>query len=289
MLAGERLADTRHPLQVQTPEYGHIYPLHHQAAHAREIYVNEHPGLHLLWYYDRIFVKPIPPYFLSVAFWDYIRHANMDVYCAALGFMRSYYYLIKYELDYDKACEKKLIPKIRVVVVPGDGGDKEEEVWRYPTYAEFCRFIEQFNIRGNDNICRRYHYGELRLTRINRAAFLWKGKLAYFHIYPQWGSYLHHFLAPIVLVLGGASVVLNAMQVNLNAQEMLKSGGAWHTFVKVALYFPAVTIILVAAVLGISLLGGLGMAVNDVVRTSQTRKNRREGKWGAMTRSHGLI
>ncbi|MBE3041543.1 hypothetical protein IMZ48_02980, partial [Candidatus Bathyarchaeota archaeon] len=196
--------------QVQTPDHGHIYPLHHQAAHAREIIVNENPGLHLVWYYDRIFVKPIPVYFLSAEFWSYLRNADEDVYRAAVGFIRSYYYLVRYELDYDLACKQNLIPRDH----DGRRG--------HMTYAEFCRFIEQFARIENSEVCRRYHYGELRLTRINYATVLRERKLSYFHIYPQWGSYLAHFFAPIILVLGGASVIMNAMQVNLNAQEMLK-------------------------------------------------------------------
>lgn len=191
--------------------------------------------------------------------------------------MRSYYYLIRYELDYDLACERRLIPR-------GHGGDGE-----HPTYAEFCRFIEQFAESGHADVCRRFHYGELRLTRINHASVFRKGKLAYFHIYPQWGSYLQHFFAPIILVLGGASVIMNAMQVNLNAQEMLHSEGPWEAFVKAALYFPAVTIILIAAVMGIFLLGSVGMAVHDLFRARGVRRDRRKGKKDYGRRSHGLI
>lgn len=279
------------PSQVQTPDYRHIYPLHHQAAHARLIIVNENPGLHLLWYYDRIFVKPIPSYFLSASFWTYLRGADDDVYRAAVGFMRSYHYLIQYEIDYDLACERKLIPqnpdcreKHR-----DDDEKRRDERERHPSYAEFCRFIEQFDAVDHGDVCRRYHYGELRLTRINRATVLRKGKLAYFHIYPQWGSYLRHFFAPIVMILGGASVILSAMQVNLNAQEILDAVGPWKSFVQASLYFPVVTILLIAAVVGISLLGALGMAVHDLVRARNLRKARRNGQRDAKSRSHGLI
>lgn len=251
--------------------------MHSQAAYDRKIIVNENPGLHLVWYYDRIFVKPIPVYFLSAEFWSYLSNADHNVYRAAVGFMRSYYHLIRYELDYDLACEQKLIPRNH------DGGKQ------HPTYAEFCRFIEQFAKIENSEVCQRYNYGELRLTRINYATVLRRRKLAYFHIYPQWGSYLGHFFAPIILVLGGASVIMNAMQVNLNAQEMLKSEGAWKSFVKAALYFPAVTIILLAAVICIVLLGSLGMVVHDLVRVRGVREKIRRGETDFHSRSYGLI
>ena len=181
-----------------------IVQAHH--AHARKVLVNEHPGLHLVWWHERIFVKPIPAYFYSKAFWDFLEDANLAVYQAAVGFMRSYYFLIQYEIDFDEACDKKLIPK-----KPGG---------THPTYKEFCAFILPFKEVNDDFVCRRYHYGELRLTRINHTAMLFRGKLAYFHIYPQWGSFLAHTLAPIITVFAVFSVLLNSMQVALAAQQV---------------------------------------------------------------------
>lgn len=230
--------------------------------------------------------------------------------------MRSYYYLIQYELDYDLACERKLIPQRHDGREKHQSEDEEDRNKRHddrekhPSYAEFCRFIEQFDNVGDDDVSERYQYGELRLTRINRAAVLvsrclsWepilqatllthchqiKAKLAYFHIYPQWGSYLRHFFAPIVMILGGASVILSAMQVNLNAQEILEADGPWVSFVKASLYFPVVTILLIAAVVSISLLGAAGMAVHDYLRARGLRQQRKQGLRNVKTRSHGLI
>lgn len=270
---------------MQTPSYTHVKSLHHQEAHARKIIVDEYPGLHLVWYYDRIFVKPIPAYFFSAEFWVYIRNADEAVHRAAVGFMRSYYYLIQFQLDYDHACEMKLIPKLQ------DGSD------RHPTYKEFVRFIEQFNEVKNDEVSRRYHYGELRLTRINRAATLYKGKLAYFHIHPQWSSYLSHFFAPVIMVLGGCSVIMNAMQVNLDAQEMIadaKDGPAglsssWSRFVSFALYFPVIIISMIAGVVGIAGTGALGMAIGDFFRARTIRRDRKNGNVVPPSRSHGMI
>ena len=274
------------PLQVQTPDHKHIFPLHHQAAHAREVIVNEQPGLHLVWYYDRIFVKPIPTYFLSADFWAYLKGVDKNVYKAAIGFMRSYHRLIRFELDYDMACKIKLIPRNHdLPLTTRDHGCGEE----YPTYAKFCRFIEQFADIKDDDVCERYNYGELRLTRINHATLLRKGHLAYFHIYPQWGSYLRQLFAPIILVLGGASVIMGSMQVNLNAQEMLMSTGNWEDFVKASLYFSAFTIILIAGVVGLLMAGSLGMAVHDFFRARGIRDEKRRGITDHGRRSHGMI
>ncbi|SPO07748.1 uncharacterized protein DNG_10443 [Cephalotrichum gorgonifer] len=290
---------------VQTPSFRHIMPLHHQQAHAREIIVNEHPGLHLVWYYEKIFIKPIPAYFFSAKFWSYLSEADDEVHRAAIGFMRSYWFLIKYEIDYDLACERKLIPK-KTLTPDRDGTGKDKDD-RYPTYAEFCRFISQFyeNVHDRDTN-RRFHYGELRLTRINRTSLIFKGSLAYFHIYPQWGSNLVHFLAPIIMVLGGCSVVLNAMQVTLNAQEMLGGDGTggkdskggedstglppvWSYFTWASLYFPVTIIIVIASILAVSLAGILAMGFKDLVWAKTTRRRKRHGDPDAGNKSHGLI
>lgn len=261
------------------PSYRHISPLHQQAAQSRQIIANENPGLHLIFHYDRIFIKPTPAYFLSASFWTFLRNADQTIYRAAIGFVRSYNYHIRYELDYDIACEKKLIPC-------DSEGQRDTDskllvqglhVESYPTYAEFCRFIKQFHRVSNAGVSRRYHYGELRLQRLDLLAFLRKGMLAYFHLTRGWSVYIHSFLAPIILILGEASVILSAMQVNLNSQEMLKSSGEWLPLVKASLCFPVVIIILVTVVAGVIMLSALVVTLQDSLRA---RWLMRHGKGG---------
>lgn len=255
-------------------DYKHIYPLHHQEAHARRIIVNENPNLHLLYNYDCIFVKPIPAYFLSASFWAFLQNADRSTYSAAIGFMRSYNYLIRYEIDYDLACEKKLIPC-------GTGGQQNTDhkllvqglpAESFPTYAEFCKFIKQFDRVRIRDVSRRYQHGEVCLRRLNMWAFLSTGKIAYFIVTPGWGVYIHTFLAPITLILGGASVVLSAMQVNLNAQEILKSNGAWALLAKASLYFPVAIIILVVIVAAVIVLGSLVFSLQESLQGRRSRR-----------------
>ncbi|KAH8896533.1 hypothetical protein GQ53DRAFT_680186 [Thozetella sp. PMI_491] len=262
---------------VQTPSYRHIMPLHHQKAHARDVVVNELPGLHLVWYYDRIFIKPIPAYFYSQAFWDFLGETAPEAYKAAVGFMRSYYYLIQYEIDFEQACKESLIPK-----KPDD---------KHPTYEEYCEFIAPFKDVDDEFVCRRYHYGELRLTRINKAATLAKGHLAYFHIYPQWGSVLTHILAPVITVFAVSSVVLNSMQVALQAQQTdtTDSNNAWIAFQGASIWFPVVVICLIAAILGLGILGLIVMGVKDLIWAKTVRQKKKNGDREAGEKSHGLI
>ncbi|KAL2024235.1 hypothetical protein VTK56DRAFT_9391 [Thermocarpiscus australiensis] len=266
---------------VQTPSYNHIMALHHQKAHAREVVVDENPGLHLVWYYERIFIKPVPAYFYSRAFWEYIENADQDIYRACLGFMRSYYWLIQYEIDFDQACQLRLIPK------KPDG--------EYPSYEEWCGFIEPFGMVGDHYVNRRYHYGELRLTRINRAAMVFKGSLAYFHIYPQWGSFLAHILAPIITSFAVCSVVLNSMQVSLAAIEVGNEigreapGGSWPRLLDASLYFPVIVMLSIALVLVTALLGMGFMGLKDLFRGNKVRERKKRGDANAGVRSHGMI
>jgi len=264
---------------VQTPSYTHIMPLHHQKSHAREIRVTENPGLHLVWYYELIFIKPIPAYFYSQAFWDYLENADKKLYGACLGFIRSYYMLIQYDLDFRLACELRLIP------AKGNGD--------MPTYEEWCEFIVPFAKVGDGHVNRRYHYGELRLSRINRAAMLFKFSLAYFHIYPQWGSFLEHTLAPIITVFAVCSVVLNSMQVSLAVVQTyndkdIKMAEAWDKFTEASLWFPVVVMLSIAVIL-VSALVGMGfMGLNDLVRGNSVRKQKQKDP-SAGTRSHGMV
>ncbi|KAL2153845.1 hypothetical protein VTH82DRAFT_2520 [Thermothelomyces myriococcoides] len=265
---------------VQTPAYTHIMPLHHQKSHAREIRVTESAGLHLVWYYELIFIKPIPAYFYSQPFWEYLQNADPKLYSACLGFMRSYYMLIQYSIDFDLACELRLIP-------PKSDGNR-------PTYEEWCDFIEPFSQVSDDAVNRRYHYGELRLTRINRAAVLFKFNLAYFHIYPQWGSFLEHTLAPIITIFAVLSVVLNSMQVSLAVIEIRQEGnetpsGAWSRFMDTSLWFPVVIMVSIAFILFVAVCGMGIMGVKDLARGNSVRRRKKKGDFNAGTRTHGMI
>jgi hypothetical protein len=249
--------------------------LHHQEAHGRKVLVNENPGLHLVWYYERIFVKPIPAYFYSQAFWDYIAVVEPEVHEAAVGFMRSYYHLIQYDIDYHQACTLKLIPNL-----PSG---------KQPTYAEFCQFIAPFQDVDDKHVCRRYHYGELRLTRLNKTAMLFRGKLAYFHIHPQWGSYLSHILAPIITIFVVISVVLNSMQVTLQAVAGDGMDPRWVPYVNVSTWFPVVVICMITFVIATAVFGIVVMGIKDLIGAKRVRQKKRRGDTRAGEKTHGMV
>ena len=112
----ERMA--RHLWIMSTQSSSNVSPLHQQKVKGREIIVTEDPRLHLVWIYDRVFIKPLPRYLLSYTFWS--EHMSNEkstlwgsneeeqetctrIRISALGFLRTYYHLIQHESDFEIA------------------------------------------------------------------------------------------------------------------------------------------------------------------------------------------
>ena len=119
-----------------------------------------------------------------------------------MGFLRTYSYLIRYEVDFTLAQEIGLIPK-------RESSDGREGI----TSETFTRFISYFSDCEDMLVSPRYTYGELRLTRLNFYSRIFLGKLTYHHIEAQWGPFLNSALAPFITAFVLVSVILNAMQV----------------------------------------------------------------------------
>ncbi|KAG6986720.1 hypothetical protein G7Y79_00073g098190 [Physcia stellaris] len=97
-----------------TPSHTNIPPLHHHAIHGRTIIASEDPALHLIWFTGRIFIKPLPAYLLSHAFWQQYIYGGEPcenkklIAESGLGLLRSYIYSICYERDLRIAQEPHL-------------------------------------------------------------------------------------------------------------------------------------------------------------------------------------
>jgi hypothetical protein len=128
-------------------------PLHRQKLMGREISVTEDPDEHLVWYQDRIFVKPLNGWLLDSDFWEENICSNRRIYEAACGFLLSYMWLVCYESDFKVGQDLGLLPKALT--------------WSQWTIIQNA-FMEQINTASLHQVSRRYQYGELRLTRLNR-------------------------------------------------------------------------------------------------------------------------
>jgi hypothetical protein len=148
-----------------------VSALHRQKVKGRAIVITEDPKLHLVWSEGRIFIKPLPGYLLSWQFWNLILELppsprtstlgdSLDrVRQWSLGYMRTYAYLIRHESDLRIAKSEGLLP-----------ADKSL------TWTKFRAFAKEISNISDSDVCHRYTYGELRLTRLNFYARLFLKK-----------------------------------------------------------------------------------------------------------------
>lgn len=198
-----------------------ISPLHRQRVKRREIVVTEDPKLHLVWMYDRIFIKPLPKYLLSDNFTrKYLLSSSSlpsplllrpnqktEIRAATLGYLRTYSLLIRYESDLRIAQDKNLC------LVP------REMCW-----PQFCNFTRQYLPTTSDaDVSERYRFGEIRLTRLNFYSKFFLRKSAYQRMYSSYGAYFSRFYGPLIFIFGSLSTQLSTMQVLVGSQSQMSS------------------------------------------------------------------
>ncbi|KUL81415.1 hypothetical protein ZTR_10223, partial [Talaromyces verruculosus] len=178
---------------------GNISPLHRQKVKGRQIVITEDPRLHLVWIDNRIFLKPLPRYLTSYAFWDMVmsdpsKHGvTVKLRKAAIGYLRTYFYLIRYESDL------RIAQDPAVGLVPAD-----------VTWSQYCRFSAHFDDITDDEVSGRYHYGEIRLTRLNYYAPFLLGKSHYQRVDYQYRAYFARIQGPVISAFAFFSILLNS-------------------------------------------------------------------------------
>ncbi|KAI4191381.1 MAG: hypothetical protein L6R41_000168 [Letrouitia leprolyta] len=233
---------------IATQSSSHINPLHEQILKGCNIVITENPELHLTWTDNRIFIKPIPPYMLSHAFWithllplpsdctEGVHHEppTSTLVKAALGYIRTYYYLIRHESDLHIAQQYRLLP-LTVNDI---------------SLEQFHAFIAGFGDVEDDQVSPRYScYGTLRLSRLNLWAKVFLRRFQFYHINRQYSEYFARFYAPILFFFGILTVILSAMQVGLQAntnagQNMYQ----WVVLQKTGLWFSVTTLMCICAI-----------------------------------------
>jgi hypothetical protein len=196
---------------MSTHSSNNVNPLHRQHVKGREIIVTEEPRLHLVWFHDRVFIKPLPKYLLSQRFWEIflvngstcLGGRRDAIRRAALGYLRTYRYLIRHESDFFVAKQEHLR------LVPQDVG-----------WAEFCRFISALDHIKDVDVSARYSYGELRLSRLNFYAPFFLGKFHFEQIHGQYGDYFARLYGPILFIFAVVSTILNSMQIELAVEQV---------------------------------------------------------------------
>ncbi|KAH8689249.1 hypothetical protein GQ44DRAFT_250597 [Phaeosphaeriaceae sp. PMI808] len=127
-------------------------PLHRQRLLGRNILVTEDPDDHLVWFEEYIFIKPLPDFLLDWGYWNNNLCSDQELHKAACGLLLSYAWIIRYRSDLNIAKESGLLSK-----------DME-----WPKWVEFLNaFLDSINCETLTDVNKRYHYGELRLSRLN--------------------------------------------------------------------------------------------------------------------------
>ncbi|KAF1990169.1 hypothetical protein K402DRAFT_371200 [Aulographum hederae CBS 113979] len=263
---------------VVTPHHAHISALHHQAVRGRVPVVAESPHLHLVWYHDRIFIKPIPTYLLSHAFWEYIGETDKELWKTLAGFMRTYAYLIQFEVDFCKAQSQEL----GLIPARDDGQDPI-------TFERFTTFIAPFSKIHDSEVSPRFHFGELRLTRLNMLARVFLRKATYHHINAQWSTYLGTFMTPFLTVFVILNTVLTAMQVDLGVLNLPQVSNSWGVFAVACRWFSVLTILLVAAALIFIFIVIVFMLIHDQVFSYKVRQAKKKDTIAAAQLKSGVV
>ena len=209
-----------------------INPLHRQRVKGREIVITEESRLHLVWIHNRIFVKPLPRYLLSQAFWTTYLEKGSDrpddrqtnLCKAATGFLRTYRHLIQHESDFRIAQQDNL------GLIPKD-----------VDWPSFCRFVSELGCIEDAAVSGRYCYGELRLTRLNWYAPLLLRKFHFEQVHGQYGDFFGRLYGPILFAFAIVSTILNSMQVALAAEQ--SEAIHWESARYVCRYFSIVSLV----------------------------------------------
>lgn len=206
---------------VARKQGSYIDALHRQKIKGRAIVPAEEVRLHLVWQQDKIYVKPIPQCLLNYEFWTtYLPPPNGSTSTSttvsndklstdsplfdrsvALGFLRTYAFLIRHQSDFKIAQEAHLIPL--------------EYNW-----IQWAKFTVQLYSIPDSMVAKRYHYGQIRMGRLNWAVRVFRPKHAqtmFFYEIPLWNirTYISYSLPPLVFAFASISVVLSSMQVML--------------------------------------------------------------------------
>lgn len=165
---------------VATPDSSHISSLHEQIVRGREIVVTDYARLHLLWYRNKVFIKPLPSYLLDDSFRTRHIEGKRELELAATGFLRSYTYLIKCPQDLSIAVQTKLLPQSVIKGIEelrGDGASGRD----------LFTLLRRYEGLPDDRVSARFRYGDLRLGRINFYNRIFRCELYYQKVYGDYG------------------------------------------------------------------------------------------------------
>lgn len=210
------------------PSHTNVPAFHNHAIHGRSILPTEDPALHLVWLTGRIFIKPLPLYLLSHAFWmEYLYKVQAPekvvIAQAALGLLRSYHHSIRHENDL------RIAQQSHLNLLPHD-----------ITWKQWCDFSANFDAIDDNQVAPRYHYGKLQLSRLHWLVRVYLREMSYYYLDGGYGDSFARYYGPLLFVFGVLSVLLSAMQVGMAAEQIQSRG--WSSFWSACRWFSVISL-----------------------------------------------
>lgn len=210
-------------------------PLQRQKMLGFEVLSTDQVDLHFLKVSDRLFIKPLPEYMLDYDFWKQYLCDSKELHQSACGFLLSYTWLICSPLDLRLARDLHLVPD-----------NLTWEWWK----VFVTNFYSEIDMNALDQVNKRYHFGELRLGRINsiyRLRFFSSHFVrGYLYTYNRYGIFWQRNFEWLVAAFVYVSIVLSAMEVGASVPPLSEN----HAFQQASYGFVVFSIVMVVFVLG---------------------------------------
>jgi hypothetical protein len=178
----------------------------------RRIQVTEDPSLHCLWTDGIIYLKPLPSYLASHAFWEYLNDIPSDqasleklerLRATSLGYLRTYARLIQRRSDFNLARRNDLLSSCSSV-----------------TFEDFIAFISCFDSVPDKVVSARWRFGLLQLDALNFHSALHLRRWHLNRFESRYAAYFQRFFPVVLFLFALFSVALSAMQVILGARQL---------------------------------------------------------------------
>jgi hypothetical protein len=249
-------------------------PLHYQVVKRRDIVVTEQLDLHLLWSSSAspsIYIKPLPRFLLCPNFWRTQICTHPQLYQVALGFIFSYVALIEREFDYTLAVDHGLLPRevtwVTWLALVNELVGTSAQAKSFACGAASTPIVEL--LRRDTCVNRRFHYGELRLSRLNWIYRITRGDIrGYLSGCTTYSAFMRENTNSLITLFAYTTIVLSAMQVGLSTEFLGNDyafGMASYVFSVFSILAPLLCIAVIIGVLTI-------IVVVNLARTLRIRR-----------------
>lgn len=247
-------------------------PLHRYKMYGYEILGTQQMDLHLLRFSNKLLVKPLPEYILDASFWE--QHLcgddNRELWESATGWLLSYVWLLTTPLDLKLAHEDALLPAAIT----------------WPWWKAFVTdFLNTVDMNTLHQVNKRYHFGDLRLSRINsiyRTRFFTTHFVrGYLYGYNRYVVFFERNFSWILILFVFLSLVLSAMQVG-TALDELSGSKAFMKGSYGVVVLSMVSVVVVLGVVGVFFVGvflfNMGKAIQHAASEERKREKARKEK-----------